>query len=305
MPTFEQPQLAVEAVSSALAQDYPCLEVIVVDDASPNAHYEELHAMTDTRLRVVRNEHNLGRVGNYRHALYALATGDWVVNLDADDFFTDPTFISRAIAIAQSDPAVLIVSARCTTWSRHGRTLSASPGAVVMNGLDVLVALPRPEFLFMHLATMYRRADALQADFYRGTSISADWESLYRLAVRGKVAFMDRDVGVWRIHGSNASGSGNWRSLADNLRIWPAIFTQAQAAGLPAGPARAACRRCLRYFGGLQLPGALRGGSLDALRYLNALWRLDRLAALQALASVGNMVRLLAGLAGYYRGRVF
>ena len=83
-----------------------------------------------------------------------------------------------------------------------------------MNGLDVVAALPGPAYLFMHLSTLYRRADAMSADFYRVPVLSSDWECLYRLALRGRVAFIDRDVGVWRVHGGNASSSVDWRALA-------------------------------------------------------------------------------------------
>jgi glycosyltransferase involved in cell wall biosynthesis len=306
VPTFEQEELALEAARSALAQDYANLEVLVVDDASPTASYQALRSIADPRLRVIRNERNLGRVGNYRHALYTLASGDWVVNLDGDDFYTDISFISRAIAVAMQDPEIVIVGARCVTLSRHGRVLSPSPGSVVLSGLDLVGALPRTDLLFMHLATLYRRADALDTDFYRGSCISADWESLYRLALRGKVAFMDRDVGVWRVHGSNASGSGNWQSLSDNLRIWPTIFAEAEAAGLSPQLAQAGCRRCLSYFGGLQLPSVLRAKSaFDGLRYLLVLWSLDRVAFARVISSGKTLLRLLAGFAGYYQRRVF
>lgn len=39
----------------------------------------------------------MGRVRNYHNILYTHATGDWVVNLDGDDYYVDKTFISTAI----------------------------------------------------------------------------------------------------------------------------------------------------------------------------------------------------------------
>ena len=221
IPTYEQEELTLEAARSALAQDYPNLEVIVVDDASPRATYDALKQIDDARFKYVRNERNLGRVANYRHGLYEVATGEWVTNLDGDDFYTDPSFISQAIKVAANDPTVVMVSARGTTWTRRGKELSPTPGNISVLGVDLVGALPRPEYLLMHLATLYRRVDALATDFYRMSTISADWESLYRLALRGRVAFIDRNVGVWRIHGANASNSSDWRTLARNLEVWP------------------------------------------------------------------------------------
>lgn len=305
IPSYEREDMARQAVMSALAQDYPNLEVLLVDDASPTARHHDLAALGDPRLRVIRNERNLGRVANYRHALYELARGEWVVNLDGDDYFSDPAFVSAAMERIAQDPAIVIVSARCTTLSRHGRRLSATPGEIVVDGIDVVKALPRPEYLLMHLATLYKRRIALTLDFYRSPALSADWESLYRLALRGRIAFLDRDVGVWRIHGGNASDSGSWHTLVENLRIWPAVFEAARGCGLSAGLADSACRRCLVYFGRLQLPAVMRSRSprADIFRYLRAFWQLHPQACGQALLSATALLRLCAGLLGYYRLR--
>lgn len=306
IPTYEQEDVIMTAVSSALAQNYPNLEIIVVDDASPHARYAALRNIDDPRLRLVRNPTNLGRTGNYRRAATELARGEWLVNLDGDDHFSDPDFISAAMRRVAQEPDVVIVAARCTTRHRHGETLSPSPGDVTMTGLEVVSALPRPELLFMHLATVYRSDLARRSGIYRSPAISSDWESLYRLALHGRVAFMDRNVGVWCLHGANASGSANWRALADNLEIWPAIFAAAQAHGLAAEAARQACDRCLAHFGALQMPSVMRASARgNIFRYLRAWYRLSRPAMRKALCSRGPAMRLLAGVLGYYRGKNF
>jgi len=307
VPSYEREEMTRQAVLSALAQDYPNLEVLLVDDASPTARHAQLAALGDPRLRLLRNKCNLGRVANYRHALYELARGEWVVNLDGDDYFSDPGFVSAAMKRVMQDSAVVIVAARCTTVSRHGRTLSATPGDKVVEGIDVVAALPRREYLLMHLATLYKRKPALSLDFYRSSALSSDWESLYRLAVRGRVAFLDRDVGVWRIHGENASGAGSWQMLVDNLSIWPGVFEAARSNGMNAQAAESARRHCLVYFGRLQLPAVMRSSSprADIALYLCAFWRLDRQACGQAMLSFSALLRLGAGLLGYYRMRAF
>jgi glycosyltransferase involved in cell wall biosynthesis len=306
VPAYGHEELALKAVRSALAQDHRPLEVLLVDDASPDTRFEAVRAIDDPRLRVHRNPSNLGRVANYRHALTTLARGDWVINLDGDDEFTDPQFVRHAVAATAANPRAVLVAARCTTLSRHGRHASPGPGNVVVPGVDVVRALPRRDYLFMHLSTMYRRDLAIEIDFYRQPTISSDWESLYRLALRGDVVFIDRDVGLWRLHGSNTSATATWQGLAANLGVWPSIFRSAVQDGLDPRTAAESCRRCLIHFGRLQLPAAMRGQRLgDGVRYLRALWQLDRRAALTAIASLSTLMRLAAGSLGYYRGRAF
>jgi hypothetical protein len=307
VPCFEQESLAFQAVRSALRQDYPNLEVVFVDDASPVARYEAVWAISDPRLRKFRNPRNLGRVGNYRHALYSLATGDWVLVLDGDDILIDPSFISRAVVVGERDPSIVIVAGRCLTASRHGEMLSSIPGEVAMDGLDLLTHLPRPDLHFMHLATLYRRSPAMAEDFYRVPHISSDWESLYRLAAKGRVAFVDVVAGVWRIHGHNASGSSDPVTLANNLSIWSSIYASAVRAGMSAATAKSARLRCQTFAIRQHLPSLFRGPRSAArlATYVRLAAAESRQAVLAALLSPLPLARIAMGFVGYYRGRAF
>ena len=251
IPTFGQQNLILDAIDSALAQDYPNLEVIVADDASPDCTGDVVAMRSDERLRYHRNDTNLGRVGNYRNTLYRLAEGAWVVNLDGDDYFTDCGFVSAAVARTLKDPEVVIVAARGRADSGDMR-IAQKPGDVTVQGLEVLRNIRNPAYHFSHLATLYNRRAAISIDFYRQNVISADWESLYRLATTGKVSFLDRVVGVWRLSSGSASRTsvvGHW---VENLTIWRSIFDVAIAAGLDKTEADILRRRVeydFAYFG--------------------------------------------------------
>lgn len=225
IPTYGQEHTILQALDSALAQDYPSLEVLVADDASPDLTQEIVATRQDPRLRYHRNDINLGRVANYRHALYSLATGDWVVNLDGDDFFTDPGFIESAIELTLSDTEILMVSARCRVDSSESSYISDSPGNCIIHGRQVVLKLHvMKEYSFYHMCILYQRQMAMSCDFYRQDIISSDQESLYRLAILGKVAYLDRVIGVWVKHGNNASSSTCISELIKNLNRWNNVY---------------------------------------------------------------------------------
>ena len=247
IPTFGQQNVILDAVNSALAQDYPNLEVIVADDASPDRTGDVIATLSDDRLCYHRNDTNLGRVGNYRNTLYRLAQGDWVVNLDGDDYFTDSGFVSAAVARTLKDPEVVIVAARRQSDSSEVR-LDHIPGDVTLRGLQVLKNIRDPAYHFSHMATLYNRRAAISIDFYRHNVISSDWESLYRLATTGKVSFLDRVVGVWRQTSRNASRTSVIRHWVENLTIWKGIFDVAIAAGLDKREADILRRKVERDF---------------------------------------------------------
>src|SRR6516162_10757007 len=110
IPVYNQAKFLHLALESALAQDYKYLEVVVSDDNSTDNTREIVHQyLSDPKLKYFRNGNNLGRVANYRKLLEDCATGDWVVTLDADDFFIDPSFISQSIDLITSHPEKDIV----------------------------------------------------------------------------------------------------------------------------------------------------------------------------------------------------
>src|SRR6516165_8538835 len=62
IPCFRGERFLAKAVESCLGQAYPLIEIIVVDDASPDscAAIAERYALADGRVRVVRRPSNGG-----------------------------------------------------------------------------------------------------------------------------------------------------------------------------------------------------------------------------------------------------
>ncbi|MBK8785156.1 MAG: glycosyltransferase family 2 protein [Chitinophagaceae bacterium] len=99
IPTYNNERYIADAIRSAMAQDYVNLEILIVDDASQdNTEQIVTPFCKDPRVYYFKNEKNIGRVANYHKALYQLAKGEWYLNLDGDDYLTDPSFISKAIS---------------------------------------------------------------------------------------------------------------------------------------------------------------------------------------------------------------
>lgn len=90
------------AVGSALAQKGVSLEVVVVDDASPDGTFELAKALAaqDGRIRVLRQPRNGGPAAA-RNAGIDAGQGRWVAVLDADDAMV-PGRLASMIALAES-----------------------------------------------------------------------------------------------------------------------------------------------------------------------------------------------------------
>lgn len=86
MTTYNREKYLAIAVESVLASTYSDFELIIVDDQSKDRSYEIAleYAEKDSRVRVFRNEKNLGDYPN-RNKAAILARGKYLKYVDADD----------------------------------------------------------------------------------------------------------------------------------------------------------------------------------------------------------------------------
>jgi len=106
VPCFRSARFLERAVRSALAQTMADLEVVVVDNASDDATWAVAQrlAAEDSRVRIFRNETNLGPVRNWRRCA-ALARGQFAGLLFSDDWY-QPEFLAEALPLLRGDPGV-------------------------------------------------------------------------------------------------------------------------------------------------------------------------------------------------------
>jgi CDP-glycerol glycerophosphotransferase len=127
IPVFEVAEYLPECLDSVLGQPGPEIEVIAVDDASPDGSAAILddRAAADPRLRVVHLAVNGGQ-GPARDAGLALASGEYVWFVDGDDRLADGALAAIGARLARSRPDVLLID-----WesSYPGGRTAPSPGA--------------------------------------------------------------------------------------------------------------------------------------------------------------------------------
>jgi Glycosyl transferase family 2 len=70
IPTYQRRELVLEAIASAQVQSVNDIEIVVVDNASTDGTIEAVAdlARADARIKVFRNDHNIGPVNNWRRA---------------------------------------------------------------------------------------------------------------------------------------------------------------------------------------------------------------------------------------------
>lgn len=202
IPYYRRADVIAEAVRSALEQSEPPYEIVICDDGSPDDLDGALGDLRD-HVTVVRRRN--GGAAAALNTAVAVATGEFVVQLDSDDVFLPRRLeaISDAI-VARPDLDVVATDAFIEQddeilW----RFLEAVPFAVESQRRAVL------RDCFFAWPAMRRTRFLAVGGYdvrYRATS---DWAGFIRLVLDGAVVGMvDEPLYRWRLGAGSISAEG-------------------------------------------------------------------------------------------------
>src|SRR5205823_8256702 len=112
-----------DAVASVLDQTHRDFELLIVDDASTDDTVATIERFGDARIRLLRNERNLGQVPSLNRGLRE-ARGEIVARIDADDV-ARPTRLERQVAALDAEPRVGLVGTWLELVDERGRHVGA------------------------------------------------------------------------------------------------------------------------------------------------------------------------------------
>ena len=178
MITYNQEKTIEQALKSALAQDYPNLEIIVCDDCSKDHTFEiATKIATDYhgpfKIILQRNDPNLGIGANF-HKAFTLATGEWLFMAAGDDV----SMPNRCQAVADGIsrfPNALAFGSNYEVIDGDSRSLGFSqpehrlgPGAVIAWHRSVFTSFsPLGKELKVEDAPLYPRVFLLGGTFVK------------------------------------------------------------------------------------------------------------------------------------------
>ncbi len=101
--TYNSGRFIKKCLESVLSQNYPQLEVIIIDNASTDGTIDILEQYEE-RCRIVYNRTNIGFAAAQNQAI-ALSRADWVLTLNPDVLLM-PNFIHALVQAGKSDPEI-------------------------------------------------------------------------------------------------------------------------------------------------------------------------------------------------------
>lgn len=191
-------QALTKTMQSVEAQDYPNLEYIVVDGASSDGTVDMLSQYGGRLARWVSEKD--GGIYDAMNKGAKMASGEYVLFLNAGDTFVDADTVSRVFAESAGADVVY--------------------GDIMKNGKRKNAPMPRNchKMYYCHQAAFTRRECLLQTPFDTRHRFSADFKQAKQLFLSGK-SFEHVAIAVADFDTSGVSNTSRSRGLWDNVRV--------------------------------------------------------------------------------------
>jgi len=102
IPTYKRATLIPRAIGTVRRQTYGNIEILVVDDASPDNTASVVQAIPDSRIRYIRHENNKGSSATRNTGIRA-AKGELIAFIDDDDEWCEDKLEIQVKKIAECD----------------------------------------------------------------------------------------------------------------------------------------------------------------------------------------------------------
>lgn len=219
-PNYNHSHYLPQAIEAILSQSRPPDEFIIVDDASTDNSVEiiESYARQDSRLRLVRHEHNQGAVASLDR-VQTEARGDWLYLGAADDYVL-PGFFAATMAVAAEHPEAGILFGQVQLVAdgdeskvlesrevrRWQESLYAPPARFLHDFLQTT-----PTWYSLTHATIYRRQALLDlGGFRKEVGHLSDTVALRTLALKFGAGYVPLPCATWRVKPDSFAAGEGW-----------------------------------------------------------------------------------------------
>jgi glycosyltransferase involved in cell wall biosynthesis len=205
IPCYNNADFIADAVNSVLQQDYPRIEVIVIDDGSTDSSVAVLQQFED-RIRLIRQA-NQGPAAARNTGLKA-ATGDYIAFNDADDIWL-PGKLMAQVSYMQQHPHIGLCYTNFTVWRQQQPIEQfiaqlrppSSPTEVDAGRSGWLYTQLLEKSLMSTIAVMLRRELVRTVGFFdTSLAIGEDYDYWIRVSRQYQ---MDKLSGVYAIYRTN------------------------------------------------------------------------------------------------------
>ncbi len=232
VPCYNYGRYLRQCVDSVLSQEGVDVDVLIVDDASPDGSVtvaREL-AAEDPRVRVLEHEVNRGHIATYNDGL-AQVDGEYVVLLSADDLLSAGS-LARSAALLSAHPDVTFVYGFSAGFNETPPQPRTDPTSwTIWSSAEWLTEICRRGTNPVATPEVVMRGSTMRelVGYDARLPHAADFLLWLRAAARGSVGRINgADQAFYRIHGANMHVeryAGLFLDLKERRSAFEILFT--------------------------------------------------------------------------------
>lgn len=219
IPIFKVEKDLGNCIESVIHQSYSNLEIILVDDGSPDCcgDIAEEYAGIDSRITVIHKEN--GGLSDARNTGLKVITGDYLFFLDSDDVL-ELSFVERMLALLKETGAEVAVCKHSffdENNKKWGNTI-ITPEVIVLSGIEgAKKILYQKDYDVSAWGKMYRKSVFEGLQFPKGYNFE-DIPTTYKALVRsGKVVFTNETLYRYQIRSNSIENEAFSRKKLDGI----------------------------------------------------------------------------------------
>lgn len=206
LPVYNAAQFLRQAIDSILSQSCTDFELLIVNDGSTDSSVEIIASYTDSRIRVLNNEKNVGLIASLNRGI-SEAKGKYIARMDADDVSL-PGRLQHQVTMMENDGGISVLGSFVDFMNVDGEvTGNWSTDREATSEREIRKLMMRTNCI-AH-PTVMMRTDVVRKYLYNPKRKGAeDWDLWMRMLADGfRIAKLPEVLLNYRIHpGSVTAG---------------------------------------------------------------------------------------------------
>lgn len=226
IPAYNHERYVAAAIGSVVGQTFADFELLVLDDASGDATWDIVSGFSDSRIRAVRHQVNLGAHATLNEGIHA-AQGRFVAVLNSDDLFAPRRLEALVEAARQAGDREMFAFSDVDLIDAEGTPIPAHPRALAHARLCKRCSVLPPALWFftgnpaLGTSNYFFSKSLFQATGpFAPLRYTHDWDWALRAAQRCPPTWMHEALLSYRVHDLNTLAEDDaWRHVHENSLV--------------------------------------------------------------------------------------
>ena len=200
MATWNRANFIGRAIQSVVDQAFSDWELVIVDDGSTDATSQVARewAERDARIKYAALEHT-GRIAFVSNAGLRMATGEFIAILDDDDWWIDPSKLSKQVAFLDAHHEYVACGGWFAAVNQEGHRIALVEKPESDAAIRRVALFANP---IANSTAVFRRSAGL---YDETLSQFADWDFWLRVGTKGKLRNLPEYFSAYRMWGGGSS----------------------------------------------------------------------------------------------------